>query len=492
MRAERETLLRLRGADLILLIPALVLSFHFFSYLHLSLQLIGYPFAIEGNEGVVLQLAYDIARLRPIYRPLTDFPFVPGDYPPVYLLLNAAAIKLFGLNLWSGRLLSFLAAAGIAVVLFRWVYRETRWVSWAVTMGLTPFVSPLFFSRTALYRVDVLAAGLSFLGVYLLAVSKDERGDRFAAGALLLALYTKHSMVAAPAACFLYLLAIDRRRAVRFTGWLVGSGLVLFLLCNIATRQEFFRHLVLYHVMPSDSGAFILHAREFLLWTLPFALCWVVFVPTSLIQHRGRSLAGIYCVTCLVHFVFLRRTGASLHYLLEPTLACFLATGLLLPRIRDLTNRESVASAIAALLLIALLAVQYGLASGDLAGYETLRALEASAARDARILDAIKDRPGEVLAEHPSYALLAGRDIPLSPFHIAQLARAGKFDQAKIIHAIETGRFSLIILNSPALEPSGLTRTCFTDETLAAIAAHYRPFSDRYPGRWLYVPRGAR
>jgi len=420
---------------------------------------------------------------------LTDFPFVPGDYPPFYPLLNAVAIKLFGLNLWSGRLISFLATIGISVVLYLWVYRATRRGSWASCICLVPFLSPLFFNRTAFYRVDVLAATLSFLGVYLLSVSKGERGDLPAVAILVLALYTKHSMVAAPVACFLYLFFIDRRRALRLAGWLCGTGGAIFLLCTIATRREFFRHLILYHAMSCDLETFRVHCQKFVSWTAPFIFCWSAILVLALVRRRKPSLAELYCAACLVHFLFLRRAGASMHYLLEPSVACFLATGLLLPRIEDTVGRKSYVPVTAAVLLALAIAIQFRACGGDYAGEKMLTALRVALDRDRQIMDEVRARPGEILAENPSYALLAGRDMSVSRFHIAQLAREGRFDQSRIIQAIERGRFSLIILHSPAHQPSRDTRVCFTDEMLAAIAEHYFPLPDRYAGRWLYGPR---
>jgi hypothetical protein len=488
MSTEDSKPAHLRGADLILVLPAIALLCQLCAYVFLSVHVIQHPFDLERAD-VTLQLACDLARGRPIYRPLTDFPFVAGDYPPVYLFLNAVAIRLFGLNLWSGRLISFLAALGVSAILLLWVYRETRWPAWSFTVALLPFLSPLFFSRTAFYRVDVLAAALSFLGVYLVACSGSERRDIVAVAVLVLALFTKHSMVAAPAASFLYLLRIDRRRAMRFATWLACTICILCILCIVSTRQEFFRHLVLYHVIGVDMEVFAVHYRTFVRWTAPFALCWGVFVVVALAQSRGRSLAAIYGLTSLVHFLFLRRTGASLHYLLEPSVACFLATGLLLPRIQDVRPLKSLGSAFSAVVLVVLIAVQYGLAGRELAGEETLDRLKVSSERDTAIMEEIRERPGDILAEQPTYVLLAGRDIQVAPFHIAQLAKAGKLDQARIVQAIQTGRFSLIILSSPARQPSKETRMCFTDEMLAAIVARYRPLPDRYPGRRLYEPK---
>jgi len=488
MSTEDSKPAQLRGADLILVLPAIALLCQLCAYIFLSVHVIQHPFDLERAD-VTLQLACDLARGRPIYRPLTDFPFVAGDYPPVYPFLNAVAIRLFGLNLWSGRLISFLAALGVSGVLFLWIYRETRWPAWSVTAALLPFLSPLFFNRTAFYRVDVLAATLSFLGVYLVAFSRDERWDILAVAVLVLALFTKHSMVAAPAACFLYLLRVDRRRAVRFVAWLAGTVCIICIICIISTRQEFFRHLFLYHVLGSDLEVFAVHHRTFVRWSAPFVVCWGIFVVLALVRTRGRSLAAFYGLTSLVHFVFLRRVGASVHYLLEPSIACFLATGLLLPQIQDVRPLKSLGAAIAAVLLIVLIGVQYGLAGRELAGEETPDMLRASLQRDSAIMEEIRERPGDVLAEQPTYALLAGRDIQVAPFHIAQLAKAGKLDQSRIVQAIQTRRFSLVILGSPARQPSKETRMCFTDEMLAAIVAHYRPLPARYPGRWLYEPK---
>ncbi|MDP6358668.1 MAG: glycosyltransferase family 39 protein, partial [Planctomycetota bacterium] len=316
----------------------LALSLQFLGALKQNFVLIRFPYSIEHNEGAVLQLSYDLARGKAIYRPLNDPPYVPGDYPPLFLALNAVAIKIFGLNLWSGRLLSFASALAVAVMIGVWSFRITSSKLWGACAGLSLFLSPLFFNLCSFYRVDVLAVTLSFGGFFVLVHLNSEKGDWVAAVCFLLSLYTKHSMIAGPAAALLFLIREDRARAKNFVLRLVGAGGVLFLLLTITTRQEFFRHLVLYHAMSYDWGSFLRHLIEFGKWSAPFLVCTGALAIR--IKDERAFPVLIYAATSLVHLVFLTRAGASMHYLLEPAIACMLATCAGLPLLLGRENNR--------------------------------------------------------------------------------------------------------------------------------------------------------
>src|SRR5690606_27104963 len=102
-------------------------------------------------------------------------------------------------------------------------------------------------------RVDSLAGALSLLGI-LLAIRALERPAAIygAAAALVLSIYTKQTMIAAPMAVFAVLLFA--RPALAWRGIVAASvgGLVLLAIALWATDGRFLQHIVLYNVNSID------------------------------------------------------------------------------------------------------------------------------------------------------------------------------------------------------------------------------------------------
>ncbi|MDA0839899.1 MAG: hypothetical protein O3B01_00665 [Planctomycetota bacterium] len=467
------------------------LSLHFLGgALRQNIALIRFPFSIEHNEGAVLQLSYDLARGKAIYRPLNEPPYVPGDYPPFFLTLNAVAIKIFGLNLWSGRLLSFVGVIAIAVMVGIWSFRTTRSKLWGACAGLSIFLSPLFYNLCSFYRVDVLAVALSFGGFFVLVHLNSEKGDWAAVVCFLLSLYTKHSMIAGPAAAFLFLFREDRVRAKNLLIRLVSSGGALFLLFTIKTRQEFFRHLVLYHAMSYDWGSFLRHLIEFGKGSAPFLICTATLVIKFKVERAAPVL--IYAATSLLHVLLLTRSGASMHYLLEPAIASILATTVGLPLLWN--QKKSGLSPASALGLAAVLACQFIFvqiipAKPQFSPDKVMSDLASLRHHEAALYEFIKGK-GDILAEDQCYALLSGRDSVVSPFHVAQLSREGRFDQTKFLESIGKDEYPVLILNSSPSDPKHGTRLSFSDEVLEAMAKNYRPAQGAWKHRMVYLWRG--
>src|SRR5438874_10091790 len=95
-------------------------------YVQHSWNVLTFPWQIDFDEGINLNASWLLSQGTNIYRPNPPDHFVSSMYPPVYFALNAAALKIFGLNLWSGRLLSLLGALTVGTALWAWVYAETR------------------------------------------------------------------------------------------------------------------------------------------------------------------------------------------------------------------------------------------------------------------------------------------------------------------------------------------------------------------------------
>ena len=158
---------------------------------------------------------------RRMYGPITDASFIVFHYPPVYHLAVRAAV-LLGLDpLMAGRGLSVactrragLCAWLVACGISERVNSVARVVGCCIGALLPLSLGPVE-SWSVLMRVDMLALCLSILGVALVVQSVQRPAWlALAMPIFVLALFTKQSAVAAPAAALAVSLSLDPRPTI--------------------------------------------------------------------------------------------------------------------------------------------------------------------------------------------------------------------------------------------------------------------------------------
>ena len=149
----------------ILLIGLLTLSFLF--YLIQCSAIMSFPYDLEYYEGHELRNAVLLSEGTSIYTSLNEPPYVPSTYTPLYSIVAAALIKIFGVGFFAGRFLTFIASLIIGVLIFDMVKTKTN------NNFIGMISSFLFFSTNCVYywgaffRVDMLAIMFSLLGFYI-------------------------------------------------------------------------------------------------------------------------------------------------------------------------------------------------------------------------------------------------------------------------------------------------------------------------------------
>jgi hypothetical protein len=181
-----------------------------------------------------------------------------------------------------------------------------------------------------------------------------------------------------------------------------------------------------------------------------------------------------------------------MHYLLEPAIACILATSVGLPLL--LKQKKSRPSLATALGLAGVLACQFICVQIIPAIPQFRQTWVASDLASLRYFEGALYKfiqgKGDILAEDQCYALLSGGDSVVSPFHIAQLSREGRFDQTKFLKSIDEGEYPVLILNSSVSDPTRGTRLSFSDEVLESMAKNYRPVQGEWKHRMVYLWKG--
>src|SRR5215472_14969615 len=75
------------------------------------------PYPLDSGEGIVLDVVRRLAGGHDVYRAtLTSPPFVVTNYPPLFFVLQAPFMRLYGAAYWYGRLISEVSAVAAAVL----------------------------------------------------------------------------------------------------------------------------------------------------------------------------------------------------------------------------------------------------------------------------------------------------------------------------------------------------------------------------------------
>lgn len=475
-----------------------------------------YPYALENGEGWVLASAVELSEGRSPYGTLEDYPLTVGNYPPLYLAANAVAIRLRGFSPLYGRAIS-LAAWLLGVMMLMAAARKVG-ASWSASLvgGLFALAVPGMRFAAVQARVDLLAASFAFAGILWLLFSDRHSGVVGPAACFSLALATKHSMVAAPAAALLWLLWHDRQRFARLFLWTAGLTALWVAVCAIIFGKAFFLNLGPYTMaIPWEWRNLERMWRMALgLWYLPSLVATVVFAAWALPKGDKRDrLVALYGLTAAGTIALVAKEGSSILYLVEFTLAgslclaCAVSLTVEVFRFKSVGFRFGIALVLALSLFFLQISVRdYPITQRVEEARRAWKAdWEGQKKRDELMVTVIRRAKGPVLAEEPIYLLAAGKRVLLNPFVMKWMARQGYWEEKRLIRDIARHHFELIQLNGFAVPPAGrplrgperslqaLTRARFSPEVLRAVDLWYqviRPLRD-YPLGKIYAPKGA-
>ena len=201
-----------------------------------------YPYQLEWMEGAALVQVNRLLAGKALYVP-PSIDFVPLIYPPLFFYASALIAKIIGLGFGSLRLVSFLSSALCAVIIFLAVKEKTN-SKFAALLGAGVFASTFMLTGQwfDIARTDMLAAGLSMLGIYLarepannvtLSEAKSLRATYkilFSGLVFALAFLSKQSALIVALAAILYYFLFNWRRAIVLT---LSFGLFLAILYGI-------------------------------------------------------------------------------------------------------------------------------------------------------------------------------------------------------------------------------------------------------------------
>ncbi len=525
-----------------LLILLVVTAVRLANALQISFEWLGYrpdSYWRPGSEGLVLDETLRIRQGLPIYNPITPTSFISGPYPPVFYYLSAFLINFTGENMLAGRLISFTAALGSALLIALLVIRENHPSNSlrasntstqiqnsklktqnskliALVAGAALLTTPPFLIWASRNRADMLMVFFALAGCYALLGWNPARSQRYAY--LLpvlsiicfgLACYTKQTALVAPAAAALWLLLRHPKIGLLYSAGLAAGLLLPFLTLEIITRHEFYRHIISYHALPWSWPDTVNWFKVFAsdnFWWLIAALGWILVSFFLFFKNRFVSLSGnkfsktqlpqlpfsiIFCAATLLGTISIGVKGGDHNHLLLPAAGICWAAASALTKL--LAQPESWLK-LAAIALSLVLASQLWFGWDERLNYYGFDLNLPSPATQARldgILKYVRNVEGPILSEEVALPALSGKSVEYveynDVFTMGALAATGKWQPQELAAQIRQKHFSLILLplDLERTEPS--SRNIWPPELLQAIReSYYVKFRDVW---FIYEPR---
>jgi hypothetical protein len=483
-----------------------------------------YPYPRPGSEGLMLYETLLMRQGGDLYGPITPDRFISGPYPPVYYWL-AGQVMPDVPGFFDGRSLSMWAALAAAAAALLTVLVTTLATAPApprpgrgatlliglaaglAAAGLWLAAPPVLIWATR-FRADMLMMAFMAAGLACVALGSppSAAAPPQSARALLvwaaiplfvLALYTKQTALAGPAAAAAYLLVRDWRRGLAWVGGLLIVGGIPFLALDLASSHWFYLKMIVYHNLPWSRSTF---TRLIDAWQQDHLLLILAALAYGLwlLWRRRNDLIAWYLLATLALLPTAGVVGADHNHLLAVDLALALAggAGLAAAGTRLVAGWPGRAAWRPALALVAgtVACAGFLVMAAEPAGWYDPDLVTPSAAQQTqlhKIVEMVRQSPpGSYLADDPGLLALAGKSTPYDDlFTITALAADRRWDAGALEAQLQRGAFPLILLAGDVADHAGvpLRSDILTDPMRGALQHGYRIlYRDIY---FTYVPK---
>lgn len=423
-------------------------------YLGLALWIawngIFFPFQLDYGEGDALLFTHQLALGQPIYLGLETGTYATSNYPPLAFLLAVPGRALFGDNFIFGRWLDFAAAILVAAFIFRFVQAEAKSRFAALLATLFFLGSTFVYHWIPLFRVDLIGLAFTVAGIFCVwRWEKSASGARssgrrtngylvFAVLFFLAALYSKHSLLFAPAAAALAIFLKDRRAGVLFALGLGISGGAIFLALNQLTNGGWSFGILTANATvwrPEIFGGLML--SFFLTYGVLIVIAAWVWI--ARVRSRQWGVLEVYAPAALLSLALAGREGAWENYFLEAiTVVCVFA-GFGMAAWRQ--HQGAIQWALPLVLLL-----QLALFCNDHDPRIAMRLFDEVRAGNAHAAPLVRAAQGPLVSEDMGLLIMNGKPVDYYSFPYSTLARAGLWDQHWEIENLRAGKFPLVIL----------------------------------------------
>ncbi len=457
-----------------LLLPRLI------GFLFHSFEVISWPYQVDYDEGLNLSSSWNLAQGRNIYANNVPDHFNAAPYPVIYFLLNAVSIKVWGVQLQSGRLFSFTASLAIAGMIGWCVWMATQRAGVnrvnargaSIVAGLLWFVPPPIYIWSTLYKQDLFAISLALLSITLVYRWQDSKWLWWTAPLMALAFFAKQNELLATGVGCGYIILRDWRRGWRLTLLTLACLAIPFALLNLFTGGGYYNHTIAYQLVPWHFDDFFLRFMRLLIDHPVFIAIGFAYLIKSLVAlehalliNRGRARLNA-AHTVLSNWLFVLYLGAGMFSLFtlgayqgnfNLTLDLFppllIVTGLWLSQfIERLEQARSKSDRQAAILIGLLLSsfIAWQVVSvADVKNYFSVSGFPSQTQRELMedLQKLIAANPGDIVTDDTYLALSAGRAVPYDNLYhmLIESSYSFKWDDSKFLQDLRDRRFGLVL-----------------------------------------------
>jgi len=474
-RARPSNSLRLILDRSIIATTFVLLACFLISFLILSIQYLHYPYEIDYGEGCSMLFLSQLQTFGTYFFDINNYPFSYATYPPVFMLLGWLVNLFVPSMLMALRLLSVIATGLLLVVLYCLIYNRTRQRILSLIFTLS-FIGVWFVKLWApLARVDMLVFFFTTTGLLIFQVWIKDKRRYWAFLFFILAFFTKQNAILAPLSILLFSLAHkeQRRYFLSYVAVYTIPILSLFLLLDVYTHGEAFKHLILYTSQRGfDPLTFV---KYLLIFFSTFAILLSLASPFRFMKKIWASddlIYWFYLVLNLFSIPTVAMTGANLNYLIEPALSIIIWSSILSNHwvqndiLKAQTRYSFLLFLIMANAFLLFIAGVFVRKSINIPLTDELYFVEGAYQNNRNEKEALgailKNTPGEVLCEDLTLLVLEQKPVLLGCSY--PLAEQGLWSPERLIEDCEKKRFGGIFL---------LKRIQVIPELAACIEKHY-------------------
>ena len=447
---------------------------------------------LSPPESVVAAQSLMLAHDGTLYYDLKHYPFTVCAYMPSFYWLESALIRVGFSAVHAGRWISFAALMGLIVLCWRiaFLYTGNRNAAWVASLAAAS--SSLLGAWGTAGQVDTLAAFLALAAFYQYSRFhvRGESSLWMAGLCAALALFTKQTMVAAPAAIFLLLLTRDRKKALWF-GAIFAAGVGgTVLAINAALDGRFLANTVFANMNPFNGAQFVTQIRYFV--SISFGLLVIVAVSFGrMLRGRGAAPCVYLLLAVLVFLGTAPKIGSDTNYQMESTLLLAICAGIGLDQVKffDLYFERSKSWITLLLIPLALhIAIGYRVSANTLLG----RLMKEKLFRTEieQLKPYVQPSGGLVLCTDFNAMVRLRQRMDVEPYIYTILVSAHVIDPEPVRRDLARGAFSTVILSEDVFQPEqlhGANIGTLPASQLDEVRRHYRlvrqvpgPFLDAY------------
>jgi hypothetical protein len=416
-------------------------------YFYHAARIILFPFSVDYGEGFLLGQGKNLAAFEGIYDPIDASPWLVSNYPPLYPMVVAMGVKLFGTQFYFGRVVSLAGVLVAGFCLYRMTLLQTmsRLAAWIAMLAW--FASYPIYDWGTHHRVDSLGIGLEALG--LLFLLRRER-LKMAAAFFLLALFTRQTILMGPLAGYFFLRRMDGpRAAAKWLGGLLFVGAALFGAISLLTQGEFFRHLVVYNANEYNLKDVWRMFHGAVMSPMQFPTLFAIYYLVRTSVSGKWDLPSLCIPFSALSLFFAGKLGSATNYLFELAFASSWAIGMVLAEGRFSIPQSNPVRLFAPLILG--VGVLFPLHVPHLYGQWEIydwggTPISSSAVLSEELSARLSEIPPPVLSQDSGMALLSGQEVLWQPFVMTQLAKDGVWDPAPLYASIRAKKYSALVL----------------------------------------------